>query len=281
MALWGNTDAASNSTLFAAAQVNKTPNTANRDDLFGNTDLGAYVSGAIIGQFGVDTTEQTFNNLDAHAGWVLRKAGTGPVISATGTGGDGIANGETVTVSNGSSNATLVLTSNATANIASVTVLGGGAGFTVPGETVITFNREQHLVSILFDEGTYTTGIGPSYDNTDIIVASNGTVNAVATITTDASGNVLLSSDFLVTTVGLFANTLLDTEVDLAITNSSFGTAAGNADVSLLSANITPSTGGSVTVTLGGRAGRVHWETLVAMGSIGGDASDDAILPDA
>lgn len=30
----------------------------------------------------------------------------------------------------------------------------------------------------------------------------------------------------------------------------------------------------------GGRAGRVHSETLVAMGSIYGDASDDATLPD-
>ncbi len=35
------------------------------------------------------------------------------------------------------------------------------------------------------------------------------------------------------------------------------------------------------TVTMGGRAGRVQYETLVAMGSMTGDASDDAIAPDA
>ena len=35
------------------------------------------------------------------------------------------------------------------------------------------------------------------------------------------------------------------------------------------------------TVTMGGRANRVQYETLVAMGSMTGDASDDAIAPDA
>ena len=35
------------------------------------------------------------------------------------------------------------------------------------------------------------------------------------------------------------------------------------------------------TITMGGRANRVQYETLVAMGSMTGDASDDAILPDA
>jgi hypothetical protein len=32
---------------------------------------------------------------------------------------------------------------------------------------------------------------------------------------------------------------------------------------------------------MGGRNGRVMYETLVAMGSMEGDASDDAIAPDA
>jgi hypothetical protein len=35
------------------------------------------------------------------------------------------------------------------------------------------------------------------------------------------------------------------------------------------------------TITMGGRANRVQYETLVAMGSMVGDASDDAIAPDA
>jgi hypothetical protein len=35
------------------------------------------------------------------------------------------------------------------------------------------------------------------------------------------------------------------------------------------------------TVGTGGRAGRVFTETLVAMGSMSSDASDDTVLPDA
>ena len=35
------------------------------------------------------------------------------------------------------------------------------------------------------------------------------------------------------------------------------------------------------TISMGGRNGRVTNETLVAMGSMTGDASDDAIAPDA
>ena len=37
----------------------------------------------------------------------------------------------------------------------------------------------------------------------------------------------------------------------------------------------------AITITMGGRAGRVQTETLVAMGSMTSDASDDAIFPDA
>jgi hypothetical protein len=83
MPLWGNIDNAANSTIFAAAQVNKTPNSTNRTALFGNTTSGAFVSGATIGQFGFDTAEQqavsgaSGSAGPAHAGWVLRTAGTG------------------------------------------------------------------------------------------------------------------------------------------------------------------------------------------------------------
>jgi len=47
---------------------------------------------------------------------------------------------------------------------------------------------------------------------------------------------------------------------------------------------VTPNGAGSgatLTAVVGGRANRKNWETLVAMGSISGDASDDTTLPDA
>lgn len=78
MPLWGSNDAASNSTIFAAAQVNKTPNTANRTALFGNTTSNAYITGATVGQFGVDSNEIAADGgRAAHTGWILRTTGQG------------------------------------------------------------------------------------------------------------------------------------------------------------------------------------------------------------
>ena len=81
MALWANTDDAANSTIFAASQVNKTPNTANQTALFGNTTQDAFISGVAVGQFGVTTDEMAAGRAagerPAAAGWVLRTEGSG------------------------------------------------------------------------------------------------------------------------------------------------------------------------------------------------------------
>jgi len=83
MPLWGNVDDAANSTIYAASQVNLTPNTDNQTLLFGNTTADAFITGSTIGQFGFDTAEQeAVSGLSgvpgpAHAGWVLRTEGSG------------------------------------------------------------------------------------------------------------------------------------------------------------------------------------------------------------
>lgn len=77
MPLWRNTDAAANSTIFAAAQVKLTPNTDNQTNLFGNTTADAFITGATIGQFGVSPGEASANPAIPHAGWVLRTEGSG------------------------------------------------------------------------------------------------------------------------------------------------------------------------------------------------------------
>lgn len=81
MALWANTDDAANSTIFAAAQVHKTPNTANQTALFGNTTADAFISGVTVGQFGVSVEEMEVarakGEKPAAAGWVLRTEGSG------------------------------------------------------------------------------------------------------------------------------------------------------------------------------------------------------------
>ena len=81
MALWANTDDAANSTIFAAAQVNLTTNTANQTALFGNTTADAFVTGATIGQFGVTEDEAVAGRAEGkkvtHSGWILETVGSG------------------------------------------------------------------------------------------------------------------------------------------------------------------------------------------------------------
>jgi len=85
MSLWGNLDAANNAPIFGP--TGGIGMTANTQQLYGNTTIATTDSelgrsGQAIGVFGVDATEaantvSTANTAGAHAGWILRKEGTG------------------------------------------------------------------------------------------------------------------------------------------------------------------------------------------------------------
>lgn len=81
MPLWGNVDNAANSDIAALMQVSSNTSTAQRTKLYDNVTRGAFQSANVtVGQFGVDTNEmqamQTTSH-PQHAGWVLRREGTG------------------------------------------------------------------------------------------------------------------------------------------------------------------------------------------------------------
>lgn len=188
MSLWGSTDNAANSTLYAASQASKTPNTANRTTLFQNTTVGAFLANVAIGQFGVSAAEAANTSGDgkkvAHAGWVLRTQGVGPL--------------GTVTVS--------------------------------------------------------TAGTGYANSDTFVVVAASGGANATGNLVTNTTGNVVGTS---ITSLGSNFTAVAPTVV--------ITTAAGTSAV--------------LAATAGGRAGRVQYETLVAMGSQDNGTADDAIFP--
>lgn len=82
MGNWGTTDDAANSVLWATTYVKLPANTDNQANLYGNTTADAFITGATYGQFGVDQGETQAaragaNTKVAHAGWNLRKVGTG------------------------------------------------------------------------------------------------------------------------------------------------------------------------------------------------------------
>ncbi len=272
MPLWGNTDSAANSVKYGTELVRSGPagsgdaaKAANNTSLYANVTPGAFKPDAVVGQFAVTRQEKANTSgpekdYPQHIGWNMRFAGTGPVLTFSATGGTGFANGETVLVSGGSLNATGVVTANATGNLASVAVRTGGAGWANVAGTTVAINRDKRVTSI-------TVGGTPlGYNNTDVITVSNGTINAIASVSTNATGG-FVTANVTVSNAGLFVQSLLAANLVITVANSTGGATGGSG------ATFTPvlanSSGGTVAVlTLGGRAGRIQYETIVAMGSI-------------
>jgi hypothetical protein len=259
---FGNTSAGSRASIDSTMYANDTPH--------------VFTNGQAVGVFGVTATQMSNNitnnakDRPAHAGWVLRKAGTGPVIGGAITAvGNNFANGETIVVSNGQTNATFTITSNATGNLVAITLTGGGSGFTNTSIAAIAFTREIHVANV------QTTGSGLQYDNSSIVTVSNvaGVKTAgVFSLTTNATGG-LTNTSFTALNVGLFIPTQTNAGLTFAVTNSTGGTATGNNSTTGLNARLIPSQGGTITVTLGGRAGRTQTETLIAAGSLGAQSA--------
>lgn len=269
MSMWGNNDAASNSVLHAVSQYNKTANSANRDAFYGNTTQGAYIN-AKVGQFGVDATEMGVAN--------------GSVVSYTVTSpGSGYFANATVTVTG---NATANATANSTGRISAVNVvLAGNSYTTAPTVTIAppsrTFNANADVTVA-----------------TDFIAIAGNVFQANDKITyTTATGNTVLAG--LSNNTVYYAKIANSTGITLSLT-------PGGAQIDLTAKGLTESghnlTGETATAVAtvsgtakkgfhagwvvrtegtGGRAGRVNYETLVAMGSITGDGSDDTIIKDA
>jgi hypothetical protein len=99
---------------------------------------------------------------------------------------------------------------------------------------------------------------GTGFANTDLVKVSGGEVNASATVSTNATGGI---ATLTITAGGLgFMNVSTST---VAFTNSTGGASAGS--------------GATVVPILGGRAGRIHYECLVALTKMQG--SPPATLP--
>lgn len=122
---FGNTSAGSR----AATDVN----------MFNNTTPSAFIPGQAVGVFGVSATEMVNNNINssiehgAHAGWSLRRAGTGPIVRGVySNNGQGYNNTDILVAKSpvAGGNATLSITTNATGGAVVLTVVNPGFGFT-------------------------------------------------------------------------------------------------------------------------------------------------------
>jgi len=153
MSLWGNLDAANNApkSSATAGYGGNTPQvTANAQVYYANTAINAFMANAAIGVFGVDSIEQanvtSLTGHAAHAGWVVRKVGTGPVETITANSG-AVAVNSYITFSQGngyagsgntSANARIYV--NTAGYIVNVTVLSGGSYANTPIATANSGN---------------------------------------------------------------------------------------------------------------------------------------------
>jgi hypothetical protein len=148
MALWTSVDESAGAPKGSADGFAATGVAATGSDLISNTTISAFTTNQAVGVFGVDTTEQGVSASKKvhpqHAGWVLVKQGTGPVVSITANTGAYSPDGNVyVTFTNGGTSNTTAnaqITTNGSKLITSITVLEGGQYITTPTVTAVNAN---------------------------------------------------------------------------------------------------------------------------------------------
>lgn len=241
MSQWGNNDQANNSPVWAPAQFNEAPTTANRDALYGNTTANGVVNGAIIGVYAVDQSEMAYGRGS--------KAG---VVSITVTAnGTGYQVRPTVTITNAASDSTgSGATATATAQVLSAVANAVGTGGTyIPGET-LTVSGGTGTAAVLTVAQTAIRAVpaitngGSGYANGDIVQFATGTgTQANLTVTTGAADSIVAS--LALTTNGAYT-------VNPTLTNAATTNATGSGTGLRITANtrvktVTVSTVGEYT----------------------------------
>lgn len=273
MGTWGKTDNAANSVLWATAQVNLPANTNNQTALFGNTTPSAFLNNGVamnktVGQFGLDATEIAVSNASVVA-YETTFAGSGY-----------------------SANAVVTVTGNATANglnttgrISVLAVLAGNSYTTKPTVTVAaptaqSFNANSAVTNAT-DAIAITTAnsIFLAGDKVTYTVAAGNT--ALTNLTSGAQYFIKTSNTTAVTLSATQGGDTIDLTKGLTETGHSLTGETARAVATISGVPTGAAHTGWVlrTVGQGGRAGRVTYETLVAMGSMTGDA-EDTILKD-
>jgi hypothetical protein len=277
---WGNTDDAANSVLWATTAVNLTPNTVNQTALFGNTTQGAWNNNGVamkeaVGQFGVDTTEMSVQGNSSIVAYVVTNAGSGyaanPVVTVTSSTGTANVTAATATAATGkisSVTANLVIAGYSTvppvsiAAPASINITANSVGFSNTADVLFVATASSRFAvndRVYYSVPASNTAIAPLTANTFYFVSFvNATSLALSTVVNGANVNI---TDARVTAVGEVHTIQGETAVASAVL-SNIPSGAAHAGWVLR------------TVGSGGRAGRVQYETLVAMGSLTGDAED-------
>jgi hypothetical protein len=279
MSQWGNTDDAANSVLWATTQVNLPSNTTNQTALFGNTTASGFLNNGVavqrtVGQFGLDATEIAVSNASVVA-YETTFAGSGYSANAVVTvGGNATANGLNTT---GRISVLAVLPGNTYTTPPAVSVAAPTAQNIVANTTGVVAATDFIKIAtansiylagdkVLYTVPTGNTALTPLTGNAYYYIAFSNTTGVVLT---SAPGAANIDITDTRTTASAEVHTFTGETATAAATISGVATGAAHTGWVLR------------TVGQGGRAGRVQYETLVAMGGNLSTDAEDVILKDA
>jgi hypothetical protein len=209
--------------------------------------------------YGVDATEARVVGAGVAPGWVKVTIGTGFVNALTvSAGGTGYTNADAVVIDGGAAAASV----NATANV----VVGIGAN--LAGTVAVT------------SSGANIVGTGTAF-NTDFANGYTAFVYQNTTAFTAKKINQVVNATFMnITTTWAFTNasaTYGIAGIIQSVNVTNIG--AGFTTSSNVAITTTDGVGANLVVTLGGRAGRKSYESMVFINTMTGDA-EDSLFPD-
>ena len=289
MSSWGNNDNAANAPYWAVETVVSTnaptasaPTAANVALLYGNTQFQAYTQGMTVGLFMVDATETTAGG-DNVVDISLSNQGAGYVEAPT----------VSIVASAGAYSASATA-SIAAGKVSNITVANTGVGYTstpavtinvpvltVPTATVIAANDtimytshgQANGAALIFNWGGSANITGLLNGTTYFAAPLDANRFQLSTTAANAANAVVINITSTGETGQYF--TIVDATRATAIASRGLSQSQGGAEHAT-------HTGWNIkTVGSGGRAGRVQYETLVAISEVKGDGSDDISLPDA
>lgn len=284
MSSWGNNDNAANAPYWAVSTVstgvNKAaaaPTAANVALLYGNTTPDVYVTNQTVGLFLVDKTEITAGS-DNVVDISIISGGSGyveaPGVSFTGGGGTSAA--ATAYISGGEVN-NIQVTNVGSGYTSNPTVTIQVPVMTVPTSIVIAANDtimyaahgQANSAAVIYNNGGSTTLNGLVQGNTYYIIPTTANKFQLANTASEAANGIAV--DLLGTGNNGQYFTIGNGVRATAIADRGLGPTGEQA--AHVGWNLK-------RVGEGGRAGRVTFETLVALANPIGDGSDDITLPD-
>lgn len=283
MSQWKNDDSAANSVLWGVSGYNVRANTVNQANFYDNVSRSAYITDMIIGQFGVDNDEigVALGNI-VHVTAVTQGTGYTGNANTTISGGGGQGANVTAVAVSGKITSFTIVTAGNTYSSSPTVVVDAPAATSFNANTAVTAGPSTGLVTdanssiTVSSAGSFATGDAIIYraaaGNTAISGLTSGTTYYVQAANSTWLGLSATSGGSRIT----LTKGLTETGHTLQGITATAGAAInGGKNVGIAHA------GWNVRkVGTGGRAGRVQYETLVAMGSMTSDGSDDTILPD-